>query len=246
MKIGILVCGHLAPALSENYGQYSNMIAKVFEAVNNEITFYEYDAFNQQLPELEDCDGYILTGSVCNAYDNDPWILGLIDWIQRCEARRKPLVGICFGHQLIARALGGTVEKSPKGWGLGNDEVNIVAQKRWMNLSIDRLQMLVSHQDQVITVPRGMRVVASSDFCPNFMLAKDNHIFTVQGHPEFSLEFTSELIEMRKHLISEEHYRSTFEQLKQAPDSAIVLHWIDAFFVFNTQSIQEEGFQQVG
>ncbi|OBT16979.1 GMP synthase [Vibrio sp. UCD-FRSSP16_10] len=246
MKIGILICGHLSGDLANVYGQYSNMIVTALQAINENIIFSEYDALNQQLPDLDECDGYIVTGSVYNAYDNEPWILGLIDWVQRCEARRAPLVGICFGHQVIARALGGTVEKSNKGWGLGNYEVNITTQKRWMNLSIDRLRMLVSHQDQVITVPRGVKVIASSDFCPNFMLAKDNHLFTVQGHPEFSSEFLARLVDERKDLITEQHYLSTFEQLKEAPDSAIILHWIDAFFVFNMESIQEANFQKVG
>ncbi|MPW36058.1 type 1 glutamine amidotransferase [Vibrio sp. B1Z05] len=245
MKIGILVCGHLSEPLAAVYGQYSNMIATAFQAVNDEMIFAEYEAFNQQLPNLDECDGYIVTGSVCNAFDDAPWIVDLMSWVQRCEARRIPLVGICFGHQLIARALGGTVGRSEKGWGLGSYEVNVVVQKRWMNFSIDRLRMLVSHQDQVITVPKGMRVIASNEFCPNFMLAKDNHLFTIQGHPEFTLDFMSQLVEQRKHLISEEQYLATFEQAKEVLDSAIVLHWIDSFFVFNTESIQDPSFAQL-
>ncbi|CAM3095908.1 glutamine amidotransferase-related protein [Vibrio rarus] len=231
MKIGILTCGHVDAPLSDGYGQYADMIEGTLFEVNNGFTFHNYDATLGELPDLDECHGFIITGSVNNAYDNHPWILQLMQWIVSCEVRRRPLVGICFGHQLIARALGGMVQKSDKGWGLGSYEVQITAQKRWMNLSVERVRLLVSHQDQVTTVPKGVKVIASNDFCPNFMLAKDNHILTVQGHPEFAVDFTSKLVEKRKHLITPLHYQQAFIDLATPQDSALILHWIDSFFV---------------
>ncbi|CAM3092934.1 type 1 glutamine amidotransferase [Vibrio rarus] len=243
MKIGILICGYLDAEFSTANRSYSTLICSALHSVNRDIRFFEYDAYNQHLPQLDECDGYIIIGSLANAYDNAPWIIDLMQWTLRCEARRKPQVGIGFGHQLIARALGGTVERSPKGWGLGNHEVNVVTQKRWMNLSIDRLRMLIIHQDQVVTVPKGMRVIASSDFCANFMLAKDNHLLTVQGHPELTPQVMKEQIERRKSQLSEAHYRSIVQQSSQVLDSATVLYWMDAFFTFNTESIQDTNVQ---
>ncbi len=230
MKIGIITCGYVDPPLSDSHGQYVDMIETAFANVNGAMTFQNYDAIKGELPSLDECRGFIITGSVHNAYDDLPWILALVDWIRRCEETRKPLVGICFGHQIIARALGGVVEKSHKGWGLGSCEVKIVAYKEWMNLAIDSARMLVSHQDQVVTVPEAMSVIAGNDFCPNFMLVKDDHILTVQGHPEFSTEFTEKLVLKRQHLLPLHQYEDAFVQLKKPNDSVRFLHWMDAFF----------------
>lgn len=244
MKIGILTCGHVDPPLSDDHGQYADMIETSLFEVNIAFTFQNYDATKGELPKLDECHGFIITGSVHNAYDDHPWILMLIDWVIRCEAQRKPLVGICFGHQLIARALGGKVQKSEKGWGLGSYEVQVRAQKKWMNLSVDTARLLVSHQDQVTIVPKGVKVIAGNDFCPNFMLVKDNHLFTVQGHPEFSVPFTLKLVEKRKHLITPQHYQQAFVDLDQPQDSALILHWIDNLFVMAEQGKFSERLQQ--
>ncbi|CAE6893697.1 glutamine amidotransferase-related protein [Vibrio sp. B1FLJ16] len=244
MKIGIITCGYVDPPLSDNHGQYADMIETAFASVNEAMVFQNYDAIKGELPGLDECHGFILTGSVHNAYDDLPWILALVDWIRSCEARKKPLVGICFGHQIIARALGGVVEKSHKGWGLGSYEVKIVALKKWMNLAIDNARMLVSHQDQVVVVPSEMSVIAGNDFCPNFMLVKDNHILTVQGHPEFSSEFTEKLVKKRQHLLSEHQYEDAFIQLQKPNDSVLFLHWMDAFFTRDQQRISSEVLQK--
>jgi GMP synthase-like glutamine amidotransferase len=243
MKIGIITCGHVDPPLSD-YGQYADMIEGSLVEINRDFTFQDYDATKGVLPALDECHGFIITGSVHNAYDNHPWILMLLDWVGRCEAQRKPLVGICFGHQLIARALGGKVQKSDKGWGLGSYEVQMQTQKKWMSLSVDSARLLVSHQDQVTIVPKALTVVAGNEFCPNFMLVKDNHIFTVQGHPEFSVPFTQKLVEKRQHLITPEHYQRAFVDLDQPQDSALILHWIDNFFVMAQQGKSTERMQQ--
>ena len=245
MKIGIITCGHVDPPLAEHHGQYFDMIeASLFE-VNNQFEFVDYDATKGVLPNLDECHGFIITGSVHNAYDDDPWIVGLMEWIRRCEAVRKPLVGICFGHQVIARALGGTVMKSEKGWGLGSYEVNVTAQKKWMNLSMDSVRMLVVHQDQVVIVPKGIKVIASNDFCPNFMLSKDNHIFTVQGHPEFSSEFVAKLVDKRRELIGSDHAEDAFRQLDKTQDSVLILHWIDSFLTMAEQAQRTQKLHKV-
>lgn len=245
MKIGIITCGHVDPPLADYHGQYFDMIAASLYEVNNQMEFVDYDATQRELPNLDECHGFIITGSVHNAYDDDPWITDLVDWIRRCEAIRRPLVGICFGHQLIARALGGTVMKSEKGWGLGSYEVNVTVQKKWMNLSMESVRMLVSHQDQVVIVPKGVKVIARNDFCPNFMLAKDNHVFTVQGHPEFSSEFTGKLVDKRRDIIGSVHAEDALQQLSKPQDSVLILHWIDSFLTMAEQAVRTTKLHQV-
>lgn len=236
MKIGILTCGHVDAPLSDFHGQYFDMIAASLYEVNDQFEFINFDATQGELPALDECQGYIITGSVFNAYDDESWIHELIDWIVHCEAIRKPLVGICFGHQVIARALGGKVMKSEKGWGLGSYQVNITAQKKWMNLAVDTVRLLVSHQDQVVIVPKGVKVIAGNEFCPNYMLAKDNHIFTVQGHPEFSVEFTAKLVDKRQQILGKQQALDAHQQLTKAQDSALIMHWIDSFMTMANEA----------
>ncbi|MGL6259576.1 type 1 glutamine amidotransferase [Vibrio sp. WXL103] len=230
MKIGILTCGYVDSELAKTYGQYAQMIELSLGEIKPTLEFINYDAYAGELPDLDECFGFILTGSVHNAYDNDAWITNLMDWVVRCEAQRKPLVGICFGHQLIARALGGRVEKSTKGWGIGSYEVNIIRQKRWMKLGVDSARVLVSHQDQVVIAPSGMKVAARNDFCPNFMLVKDNHVMTIQGHPEFSSSFTQALTRQREHLLRPGQCQSALAEASKPQDSSLILHWISSFF----------------
>ncbi|MGX9418644.1 glutamine amidotransferase-related protein [Vibrio sp. WJH972] len=229
MKIGIIVCGLVDPLWASDFGEYADMIQTTLSPYG-EFEFQTFNALTSSLPEdIHACDGYIVTGSVYDAYADEPWIHQLADWIRRCDKQRKPLLGICFGHQIIALALGGKVEKSSKGWGIGISTTELLADTSWMEPKLTSLKMLISHQDQVIDIPPSMKLLARSDFCPNYMLSKDQHILTVQGHPEFSLEFERCIVEKKKTQVSEECYLSALTSLNQTPDSTIVMRWFANF-----------------
>ncbi len=229
MKIGIIVCDNVAAELAKDHGEYADMIS----ASLSEFAHFEFEQFHavaQQLPTyLKQCDGYIITGSTHDAYADQPWIHELAAWIRQVDAQKIPLFGICFGHQIIAIALGGRVEKSTKGWGLGVSINQITQQPDWMTPKLDTLHLLVSHQDQVVETPQSLTVVARSEFCPNYMLAKDQHILTVQGHPEFSLAFERRLIERKRALLTDQQYDHALTSLELPPHSAIVMQWVANF-----------------
>jgi GMP synthase-like glutamine amidotransferase len=146
---------------------------------------------------VEDFDAYLLTGSDSGAYDSDPWIGDLRAFLQAAKGRAA-LVGVCFGHQIMADAFGGLVIKSPKGRALGLHEYAVEHQEPWMD-SAPSIRAPAAHGDQVVEAPPGARVVAGSDFTPVGMLAYgDQPAISIQLHPEFEPDYARALIELRR------------------------------------------------
>lgn len=230
MKIGIIVCDTVDPILSAEFGEFSDMIMATLSP-HGTFEYVEFDAVAGALPpEDDDCQGYIITGSTHDAYADKPWIHQLGRWIRYCDEQRKPLAGICFGHQIIALALGGKVEKSSKGWGLGISINQLHQRPSWMPGDKHELNLLVSHQDQVTQLPPNVDLIASSDFCPHYMISKGHHMLAVQGHPEFSLAFEQKLLERKKSLVSSEVYEAAKRSLERRLDSSDVMKWFATFF----------------
>jgi GMP synthase-like glutamine amidotransferase len=142
---------------------------------------------------------------------------------------QKKLIGICFGHQLIAKALGGKVIRSPKGWGVGLSLNSITGRTEWMVPALDIINLPVSHSEQVVEPPLHATLLASTEFCPYFMLQIGEHILTVQGHPEFSKNYTKDLMEMRKDALSDESYQQGLSSLALASDGEIMARWTGRF-----------------
>lgn len=151
MRLGILDCDRLDPDLVGDFGPvYSEMFIKGFRALAPELEFRVWSALDGDLPlDLTECDAWLITGSRHDAYSDIPWILALRDWIRRAHDANVKLAGVCFGHQVIAQALGGEVMKSTKGWGLGVSVHAMQTTKPWMAPGLDTIRILASHQDQV-------------------------------------------------------------------------------------------------
>jgi len=187
MKIGILQTGHAPDDLIEATGNYDKMFADML--AGHGFEFDAYAVVDGVFPDgPEAADGWIITGSKHGAYEDHPWIAPLEDLVRAIHAKRQPLAGICFGHQIIAQALGGKVEKYAGGWAIGR----VQYQQDGQTLSLNAW-----HQDQVTELPKGARVLAGNDFCKNGVLAYGDHIWTLQPHPEFDRNFIAGLIDKR-------------------------------------------------
>lgn len=228
MQIALLNCDKVDQQLAEKYGEYSDMFIHHLALQDATLKFEVFNVLNNELPKLNQYDGFLITGSRHNAYDQQPWILQLIAWIQQCEQLQRPLAGICFGHQIIARALGGKVEKSTKGWGLGVATNQLIKPPSWAKVdeALSELKIYVSHQDQVTELPKQAELLASSEFCPNFMFQIDNNIFAIQGHPEFERGYSEALIDKRQIILSPTQFVLAKASLKHQVDSALVFSWI--------------------
>ena len=149
-----------------------------------------------------------------------------MEFVRELDRRRKKLVGICFGHQLVAHALGGKTEKSPKGWGVGLHTHRFTTAPAWHDRQALDFDILVSHQDQVVNNAEGARVLAGSEFCENAVCQVGDHILTFQGHPEFVPGYSREIMEYRRQVIGEEVYARGVASLVATPHNERVARWI--------------------
>ena len=187
VKIGILQTGHAPDDILKDMGDYDAMFARLLDG--HGFTYVTYDVVDGLFPGgVDACDGYIITGSKHGAYEALPWIAPLEQFIRDVYADGRPMVGICFGHQIIAQAMGGTVEKFENGWAVGRTDYEIEGAP---------VTLYAWHQDQVTAVPETAQVVGGNAFCENAALLYGDRIFTVQPHPEHTPDFVSRLIETR-------------------------------------------------
>ncbi len=221
MLIGILQTGHAPDALVAQSGTYPDMFRRLL--ADRGFTFRDYDVANMQFPaDVHDCDGWLLTGSRHGAYEDHPFIPPLEDFIRRAHAAHVPMVGICFGHQIIAQALGGRVEKFAGGWSVGPQDYDFGGETIRLN---------AWHQDQVTRLPEGAEVIASSPFCAHAALAYGDRAFTVQAHPEFSADFLAGLMDKRgPGVVPDPLMQAARARLGQPLDDQTLAARIAAFF----------------
>ena len=221
MKIGILLVGRASEDLVEEYGTYAEMLIAL---INSEEKVFEFKTFNildSVFPKDHlECDGWIVTGSPHGVYEEHSWIPVVSDLIKNIYKDSLPIFGVCFGHQLIAQALGGHVEKSIKGWGLGLHTYQINNKTGYMSNLLEEVTVNICHQDQVLQTPVGATVYAKSDFCENAGFYIKDKVLTMQAHPEFLVDFTKDLLAARRDItIPKEFVDPALIKLKAKPES---------------------------
>jgi GMP synthase-like glutamine amidotransferase len=212
MHIGILKTDAVRPEWISEFGEYPDMFERLVLAADPSATFSVWDVEEGVYPsdsDVDTVDGFIITGSKSSAYEDKEWIRDLERLVRELHARRKKMVGICFGHQVIARALGGTVAKSDKGWGVGVNVYNVIELPVQGDDEVCAggsgfLKLVASHQDQVTVLPPGARTVVSNEHCENAGFVIGEHVLTLQGHPEFSAEYSEAIMAFRHDMIGAE------------------------------------------
>ena len=207
MKIAILITGSMPEVLNDKFNSYPEMIMQLIDHQNIQMTFEKISCVDNIFPKnIEYFDGFIITGSAFGVYDKEEWIPNLFQLISDIYKKSIPIVGICFGHQAIAEALGGKVIKSEKGWGVGIKNMTKKNNVPWINKNIRNINLIYSHQDQVIKLPNDAKILFGNTFCPISSFCIENKVFSIQGHPEFKNDFALELLELRKDKIGINNY----------------------------------------
>ena len=199
MKICILDNDNLDPAVVDTYVSYGAMTEKMFEAAGVPWRFERFNTTRGEYPDDFDAyDAVLLTGSRADSFSDEPWVRALRGHVSELLERRKPLLGICFGHQLIAYCLGAPVGRAPNGWGMGRMDYDWVGARPLKPGTTDAtLSLLASHQDQVLALPVGATLQARSAFCPIAAYSVDDRVFCIQPHPEFVPDYSAWILQKR-------------------------------------------------
>jgi GMP synthase-like glutamine amidotransferase len=228
-RVGLLVVGHVDPASVHVAGDYPELYRNLLEPLGVDIV--PFACADGDLPaSLDDCDGWLCSPSRSSAYDDDPWIGDTEQLLRQLMAEERLFVGICFGHQLLAQALGGRVSRAEAGWGVGAQVFDVVRPQWWMEGATTSIRLVASHQDQVVDLPPEAEVWLSSPYCPNGGLIVGERAWTLQLHPEFTAELADSLLQSRTELLGADTVERARSSLAQPLDRHLVAHWIARTF----------------
>lgn len=220
MKIGILLAGRSPENIVQKYGEYDALFHRLFAGEGFEFT--TYNVVDNQFPiDIHTQEAWLITGSRHGVYDDLPFIAPLMAFIQQVYEAKIPLVGICFGHQIIAKALGGQVEKFQKGWSAGDTIYQLPSGE---------IHIVSWHQDQVIAPPKEAKTLGGNDFCEHAFLLYPQNVFTMQPHPEFDEAFMKDLFLARGAVLPDDIQEKIRAQAHLTLDSAQLAQDIARFF----------------
>ena len=230
MKIGLLECDHVRAQWRHFAGDYRAMFAALLKQHAPEFELQTFDVCNGEFPTtLDACDAYLTTGSRASVYDEAAWIEQLKDFVRQLRAAEKPFVGVCFGHQMLAEALGGRVSKAATGWGAGVHNIEITQTEDWMTPAATQLRLQFMHQDQIAQLPPDGITLGSAPHCPIAIFRVGRKMLGIQAHPEFTPDYVEALLDDRVALIGAEKCAAAQASLRQTTDEGLVARWIAEF-----------------
>jgi GMP synthase-like glutamine amidotransferase len=228
MRVGLILCDRLPDQYAGISGDYQTLVSGMFS--NRDISLEVFDSHLGSLPlDVAVFDGIIISGSRHSVYEDERWIRDLEAFAREVVDSTTPVFGICFGHQLLARALGGVVEQAEGGWGVGVHAMRVLEHRPWMEPDREALKLVMSHQDQVVELPNNATVLGSSDHCENYLVEFTETAVGIQGHPEFPLAFAEVLYEDKRELVGS-LADDAIASLAIPADSDIVSTWMRKMF----------------
>ncbi|MDR1583450.1 MAG: hypothetical protein LBS55_09395 [Prevotellaceae bacterium] len=228
MKINILLCDTFANILPKEIPDYVFLFRKLFGMLDNTVRYEIFDVRQDSYPaSLNSDELYLIPGSRASAYDDTPWIKSLIRFIRKMYAEHVKIAGVCFGHQIIAQALGGKVERAKHGWGTGVRTSEIIDPKALDFFPKGQMSLLYNHHDQVVDLPPRAKCFAQSAFCPVEGFYIDDRILTFQGHPEYTPEYNRYLLLNYSAEEPEDLKTTALASLSRKTDSLAAAQWIN-------------------
>jgi GMP synthase-like glutamine amidotransferase len=229
MRLGLLECDRVSERFRHIAGEYPDMFGRWISRAIPDVDVRTYDVCNGDLPaSTGECDAYVCGASRWSVFEDHAWIPPLSAFVRALYDEGRPFVGICFGHQLMAEALGGRVTRGVD-WGIGVRAVDVIARERWMEPWQERVHLLHSHQDQVETLPPDAVVLARSAHCPVAMFRVGRTMLGIQAHPELVRPYLEALMIDRTARIGEEPVRLARASLSMATDEDLTGGWVREF-----------------
>ncbi|WKE65158.1 amidotransferase [Gallaecimonas kandeliae] len=223
MKLALLETDILPPDLAGPFGGYGLMFQQLFERAGIEVESTIFSVIQGIYPERpQDFDALLVTGSKADAFSDAPWVLRLADFLRGRQGAGQKLIGICFGHQLLAHSLGGRCERSDKGWGVGVMEYGWQNKPAWLKAQGEAFRLIASHQDQVTALPPGASLLAASAFCPLAAFHIQDQVLALQGHPEFTPAYGKALLRKRWADIGEGRSQAALESFEGGHDGLAI------------------------
>jgi GMP synthase-like glutamine amidotransferase len=238
LHIGILMANTDVSAFSERHPEDGEKFTALLKPLRPDWTFTTVMVRDGVFPaDAGDFDGYIITGSPASANGSDPWIARLLAFIREIDKQRIPTVGCCFGHQAIATALGGSVEKSAKGWGLGAADTHYTAQEPWMLPSRQTLRLHAAHGEQVVKLPPRAVLLGGDGSCPIGAFKVGAHIMTTEFHPEMTPDFIAALVTELDGTLDGPTIARARAELARPAESAVFAEWMVRFLEHGRASV---------
>ncbi len=229
MRLAILDADTLREALQPKYHSYGRMFEAFFERQQRGWAMDIFKVIDGDYPQdVEQYDAFLITGSQYDAFSDEPWVRRLREYVQELFQAGKPMVGVCFGHQLLAHALGGEAGRAGAGWGLGVMRYPVLAKPSFVDDTAP-VALIISHRDQVNRLPPEAERLLSNDFCPNAAFYIPNRVLAIQGHPEFSVEYARALLQYRKDELSAEQLARVEQSFSIAHEGERVGRWMQRF-----------------
>lgn len=223
MKVALLQTDVLHPEFLDEYLGYGHMFQQLFGAAGLEVQSEIFSVIDGIYPEHPGAfDALLVTGSKADAFSDEPWVLQLADYLRARHAQGQKLLGICFGHQLLAHALGGRAERAQGGWGVGVMDYQWQSRPAWLKAEAPVFKLICSHRDQVTALPPGATLLAANAFCPHAAFHMGDKVLAFQGHPEFTADYGAALLKKRWADIGEDRAGPALESYQQGHDGLAV------------------------
>lgn len=231
LRLAVLLTNDDTSPFAAHFPNDGQKVVQLLQPLRPDWSFEVLPVKDGVLPSgPEAFDGYVITGSPASVNDDSlPWVGQLLDFIRAVDAARQPLIGLCFGHQAVARALGGQVARNAAGWGLGTAVTHWQAERPWMQPAQTTTTLMAAHNEQVTRMPEGAECLGGSDFCPFGSMQIGQHIWSTQYHPEMPLVFMQTLLGYLADKLDTNTMARAHASIHQAVDVPLFGQWMAQF-----------------
>ena len=231
LRIAVLLTNNDTSAFAAHFPNDGQKVVQLLQPLRSDWVFEIVPVKDGVLPaSVQAFDGYVITGSPASVNDDTlPWVAQLLGFIREVHAARQPLIGLCFGHQAVARALGGQVARNAAGWGLGTAATHWAQPRAWMRPPRAATTLMAAHNEQVTRMPEGAECLGGSDFCPIGSMQIGQHIWTTQYHPEMPLVFMQALLAFLADKLDADTIARAHASLGQDADVPLFGQWMVQF-----------------